>query len=119
MNKVLIVEDDISIAELEKDGVTLELTGTEGAECTALPDVQADSENGIAAVESSAQEMPESADMSVLPEVAGTGLAVAETVSVTDDSVTETSEETVNGYETESGLSVRYNVLTAEEFLIL
>ena len=46
-------------------------------------------------------------------------LAVAETVSVTDDSVTETSEETVNGYETESGLSVRYNVLTAEEFLIL
>ena len=100
-----------AIAEIEKDGTALELTVTDGAEGTEPPAVHADSENGIPANESSAQESLESADMSVLP--------VAEPLSGANGSAAETSEAAVNGYETESGLSVRYNVLTAEEFLFL
>ena len=100
-----------AIAEMEKDGTALELTATDGAEGTEPPAVHADSENGIPANESSAQESLESADMSVLP--------VAEPLSGVNGSAAETSEAAVNGYETESGLSVRYNVLTAEEFLFL
>lgn len=100
-----------AIAEIEKDGTALELTVTDGAEGTEPPAVHADSENGIPANESSAQESLESADMSVLP--------VAEPLSGANGSAAETSEVAVNGYETESGLSVRYNVLTAEEFLFL
>ena len=51
------------------------------------------------------------------------GMASAEFTGITESEMSETedtgSEAENYGYETETGLSVRYNILTAEEFLIL
>ncbi len=95
-----------AIAELEKDD----------AEDAMLPDVSTEDDNDTVKSDDTVQESG-TADASALP--AATGLAATETVSGAAVAESEISEPDVNGYETESGLSVRYNVLTAEEFLSL
>ena len=102
-----------AIAELElsdSDGVSeTEIVGEKSTE----PDNTADGAADIGTVFAEAQDQAE------LSALAGTGLmaaAVSEEAAKTETAV---SEETVIGYETESGLSVRYNILTAEEFLLL
>ena len=66
--------------------------------------------------ESDIPEIPDSDGTLETEIVSEASSAVSGEAAGTDSAV---SEEAVIGYETESGLSVRYNILTAEEFLIL